>query len=36
MRRIMYWLMFVVCVNSLALMFQNYLMFSLLGWTGSE
>jgi hypothetical protein len=34
--RIMYWLVFVLCVNSLALILNNYLMFALLGWTGPE
>ncbi len=33
---IFYWLVFVLCINSLALILNNYLMFALLGWTGTD
>jgi hypothetical protein len=34
--KIFYWLVFVLCVNSIALILNNYLMFALLGRTGPE
>ena len=33
---IFYWLVFVLSINSIALILNNYLMFALLGWTGPE
>ena len=33
---IMYWFVFVLCVNSIALILNNYFMFALLDWTGPQ
>jgi len=33
---IMYWLLFVLCINSIAVMLNDYLLLTILGFVGGE